>query len=79
MHHPGFNCPLCRTFANLEEDVEVENEEIEEVDVEAISGENGGDGVSDVVNSSGSYVMLSNASGDASVSLVTGIARISRG
>ena len=24
MHHPGFSCPLCRTFANLEEDVEVE-------------------------------------------------------
>ncbi|KAH8110234.1 SMAD/FHA domain-containing protein, partial [Phellopilus nigrolimitatus] len=22
MHHPGFSCPLCRTFANLEEDVE---------------------------------------------------------
>ena len=27
MHHPGFSCPLCRTFANLEEDVEVEGEE----------------------------------------------------
>ena len=23
-HHPAFLCPLCRTFANLEEDVEVE-------------------------------------------------------
>ncbi|KAK8854586.1 hypothetical protein IAR55_003325 [Kwoniella newhampshirensis] len=23
-HHPGFSCPLCRTFANLEEDVEIE-------------------------------------------------------
>lgn len=23
-HHPGFCCPLCRTFADLEEDVEVE-------------------------------------------------------
>ncbi|KAH9919455.1 SMAD/FHA domain-containing protein [Epithele typhae] len=23
-HHPAFSCPLCRTFANLEEDVEVE-------------------------------------------------------
>ncbi|EJD07859.1 uncharacterized protein FOMMEDRAFT_74430, partial [Fomitiporia mediterranea MF3/22] len=22
MHHPGFSCPLCRTFANLDEDVE---------------------------------------------------------
>ncbi|TDL19092.1 SMAD/FHA domain-containing protein, partial [Rickenella mellea] len=22
MHHPGFSCPMCRTFANLEEDVE---------------------------------------------------------
>ncbi|KAI0816860.1 SMAD/FHA domain-containing protein [Trametes gibbosa] len=25
-HHPAFSCPLCRTFANLEEDVEVEVE-----------------------------------------------------
>lgn len=24
MHHPGFSCPLCRTFADLESDVEVE-------------------------------------------------------
>ncbi|RXK35554.1 hypothetical protein M231_07186 [Tremella mesenterica] len=24
-HHPGFCCPLCRTFANLEEDVEAED------------------------------------------------------
>lgn len=24
MHHPGFSCPLCRTFADLETDVEVE-------------------------------------------------------
>ncbi|KAF9504722.1 hypothetical protein BS47DRAFT_1354824 [Hydnum rufescens UP504] len=23
-HHPGFSCPLCRTFADLESDVEVE-------------------------------------------------------
>ncbi|CAL1711237.1 unnamed protein product [Somion occarium] len=23
-HHPAFSCPLCRTFANLEDDVEVE-------------------------------------------------------
>ncbi|KAJ7669846.1 hypothetical protein DFH06DRAFT_1037850, partial [Mycena polygramma] len=25
-HHPAFSCPLCRTFADLEEDVEVEAE-----------------------------------------------------
>ncbi|KAJ7088175.1 hypothetical protein C8R44DRAFT_819616 [Mycena epipterygia] len=25
-HHPAFSCPLCRTFADLEEDVEVEGE-----------------------------------------------------
>ncbi|WVQ72006.1 hypothetical protein IAR50_001550 [Cryptococcus sp. DSM 104548] len=24
-HYPGFSCPLCRTFANLEEDVETED------------------------------------------------------
>ncbi|KAF9023095.1 hypothetical protein BDZ89DRAFT_946841, partial [Hymenopellis radicata] len=22
-HHPAFTCPLCRTFSDLEEDVEV--------------------------------------------------------
>ncbi|KAI5118371.1 hypothetical protein M0805_008699 [Coniferiporia weirii] len=27
MHHPGFSCPLCRTFANLEEDVEIDLED----------------------------------------------------
>ncbi|KAE8214261.1 hypothetical protein CF327_g2302 [Tilletia walkeri] len=26
-HHPGFSCPLCRTFADLEADVEEEDEE----------------------------------------------------
>ncbi|EGF98650.1 uncharacterized protein MELLADRAFT_95497 [Melampsora larici-populina 98AG31] len=25
MHHPGFSCPLCRTFADLEADVETED------------------------------------------------------
>jgi hypothetical protein len=24
IHHPAFSCPLCRTFANLEEDVEID-------------------------------------------------------
>ncbi|KAI0049344.1 SMAD/FHA domain-containing protein, partial [Auriscalpium vulgare] len=24
LHHPGFSCPLCRTFADLEQDVEVD-------------------------------------------------------
>jgi hypothetical protein len=23
-HHPAFSCPLCRTFANLEDDVEID-------------------------------------------------------
>ena len=30
-HHPAFSCPLCRTFADLEEDVEVEIEYEEEL------------------------------------------------
>lgn len=30
MHHPGFSCPLCRTFADLEADVEVENRDAAE-------------------------------------------------
>lgn len=25
LHHPGFSCPLCRTFVNLDEDVEVDD------------------------------------------------------
>ncbi|KAH9476286.1 putative E3 ubiquitin-protein ligase dma1 [Psilocybe cubensis] len=33
-HHPAFSCPLCRTFADLEEDVEVEIEYEEEADAE---------------------------------------------
>lgn len=38
-HHPAFSCPLCRTFANLEEDVEVEieNESIAEASAIIIS------------------------------------------
>ena len=30
-HHPAFSCPLCRTFADLEDDVEVEIEYEEEL------------------------------------------------
>lgn len=28
-HHPAFSCPLCRTFANLEEDVEIDAASLE--------------------------------------------------
>ncbi|KAI0002505.1 hypothetical protein BJV74DRAFT_765431 [Russula compacta] len=28
-HHPAFSCPLCRTFANLEEDVEIDTTSID--------------------------------------------------
>jgi len=28
-HHPAFSCPLCRTFADLEDDVEIEVEFVE--------------------------------------------------
>jgi hypothetical protein len=28
-HHPAFSCPLCRTFANLEEDVEIDATSLE--------------------------------------------------
>jgi hypothetical protein len=37
-HHPGFSCPLCRTFADLEEDVEVEHEADMDIDVESPVG-----------------------------------------
>ncbi|KAF8916406.1 hypothetical protein CPB85DRAFT_1485564 [Mucidula mucida] len=30
LNHPAFSCPLCRTFADLDEDVEIEVEETEE-------------------------------------------------
>ncbi|PPQ75050.1 hypothetical protein CVT24_010463 [Panaeolus cyanescens] len=33
-HHPAFSCPLCRTYADLEEDVEVDAEIDEEVEME---------------------------------------------
>jgi hypothetical protein len=28
-HHPGFSCPLCRTFADLEEDVEIDAPDVD--------------------------------------------------
>ncbi|KAG6878838.1 hypothetical protein C0992_007281 [Termitomyces sp. T32_za158] len=34
-HHPAFSCPLCRTFADLEEDVEVEVEVDADADADA--------------------------------------------
>ncbi|KAI0300549.1 hypothetical protein B0F90DRAFT_1723865 [Multifurca ochricompacta] len=37
-HHPAFSCPLCRTFANLEEDVEVDAASID-LDGGAAEGE----------------------------------------
>lgn len=41
-HHPGFTCPLCRTFADLTEDVEIEDdgEDMEEdVELERVAEE----------------------------------------
>ncbi|KAJ7599182.1 cytoplasmic protein [Mycena floridula] len=35
-HHPAFSCPLCRTFADLEQDVEVEGEAFEEDEDSAV-------------------------------------------
>ncbi|KAF9481763.1 hypothetical protein BDN70DRAFT_930595 [Pholiota conissans] len=35
-HHPAFSCPLCRTFADLEEDVEVEFEHEDDADPEEV-------------------------------------------
>jgi hypothetical protein len=34
-HHPAFSCPLCRTFANLEEDVEIDAASFELIDYAA--------------------------------------------
>ena len=31
-HHPAFSCPLCRTFADLEDDVEIEVEYVDQSD-----------------------------------------------
>lgn len=32
LHHPGFSCPLCRTFADLEADVEVDENELKAIE-----------------------------------------------
>jgi hypothetical protein len=37
-HHPAFSCPLCRTFANLEEDVEIDAPSLELEDDTAENG-----------------------------------------
>ena len=37
-HHPAFSCPLCRTFANLEEDVEIDAASFELEDATAEKG-----------------------------------------
>ena len=37
-HHPAFSCPLCRTFANLEEDVEIDAASLELEDDTAEKG-----------------------------------------
>jgi E3 ubiquitin-protein ligase DMA1/2 len=42
-HHPAFSCPLCRSFADLEEDVEVDGEVEFEGEVEGGSGTDDGD------------------------------------
>ena len=31
LHHPAFSCPLCRTFADLEEDVEVDPVDVDDM------------------------------------------------
>jgi hypothetical protein len=41
-HHPSFSCPLCRTFFDLDEDVEVDNASVGEEDPLAFSEEEGG-------------------------------------
>lgn len=45
LHHPGFSCPLCRTFANLDEDVEVELETEPAADGESDSASAGDTGI----------------------------------
>ena len=42
-HHPAFSCPLCRTFADLEDDVEVEIEYEEELNDDAFDKDISGD------------------------------------
>lgn len=36
MHHPGFSCPLCRTFADLDADVEIETRDSDPITMEDI-------------------------------------------
>ncbi|KAG7095015.1 hypothetical protein E1B28_005809 [Marasmius oreades] len=56
-HHPAFSCPLCRTFADLEEDVEVEIEyeeeaeaDLEVVEEAAASAYHGASGTNNALN-----------------------------
>ncbi|KAF8962064.1 hypothetical protein BDZ97DRAFT_1663358 [Flammula alnicola] len=42
-HHPAFSCPLCRTFADLDDDVEVEIEYEEDADAEEVEAGLGDD------------------------------------
>ncbi|KAF8632350.1 hypothetical protein AX17_004874 [Amanita inopinata Kibby_2008] len=47
-HHPAFSCPLCRTFADLEEDVEIESPEVDDADLDDQQPEGEGGGESGV-------------------------------
>lgn len=43
LHHPGFACPICRTFADLEADVEIDEQELKAIsdaldEAEAVDG-----------------------------------------
>jgi hypothetical protein len=42
-HHPSFSCPLCRTYADLEDDVEIELQFEEEEDHAAAAAQADGD------------------------------------
>ncbi|KDR79348.1 hypothetical protein GALMADRAFT_223575 [Galerina marginata CBS 339.88] len=78
-HHPAFSCPLCRTFADLEEDVEVEVEYEEEADTDEVEaglglglGKDGADGIDidiDVDVESPPHSDLGHNPGDMSVSM----------
>ncbi|KAE9406936.1 hypothetical protein BT96DRAFT_851277 [Gymnopus androsaceus JB14] len=63
-HFPGFSCPLCRTFADLEEDVEVDAEEDDEMDEALMLGLIDGAG-----GTEGAELVASNADGVAVVAI----------
>ncbi|TFK50475.1 SMAD/FHA domain-containing protein [Heliocybe sulcata] len=73
-HHPAFSCPVCRTYADLEEDVEV--------DVESLVGSGDGDDADMVMDPAGTGIAREREDGagaETEVEADTGASRLGIG